>query len=94
MQEVAHLTRLAQVWDKVKTLGFETCVSIEVPYFFQNFKGDPVVHFSKGSDGTASLTFPVLSAEDQLTGCDVDDAGGAAASKNGRCRSWAMLNAL
>lgn len=74
-QEVPVFTRKAVVWEEVKRLGFVTAVSIEAAFYFQNFNAVPGLGFSKGSDGNAVFTVPMLEEGDRLAGFDVGDTG-------------------
>lgn len=73
--EVPVFTRKAVVWEEVKRLGFVTAVSIEAAFYFQNFNAVPGLGFSKGSDGNAVFTVPMLEEGDRLAGFDVGDTG-------------------
>ena len=74
-QHVPHFTIKAKVWEEVKKLGFPASVSLEAGSYFANFENIPVFKFIKNDDGTATLKFPVLSANDKLAGFDTEDLG-------------------
>ena len=78
MQACPHFSGKARAWDRIKELGFQACIAVEAPCYYQNFENlafSTMMGFGKSSTGTAEARFPFLGASDSICCFDVNDYG-------------------